>query len=801
MKLFKKIMLITCSMLFMIPAAAKADTNLPADVQAAKAAYDTFGALIKKYDAWIIKQVNDQEERIKTLKFPVTPFTLADDETAEITIPSDLFRVMSTFDRINIYGSGFKSTDFIEGISPTKGNMGSVSSPWIADNHYQIRTTTFTTDHIAELARGDEAYSGYKLLLTGPMYVKSIDFSSENGVSMTMDTTAWEVLGGDKEILDDIAVTVDATSRLSIAGITTFEEDKFKRHAGNLTGGDTYKTAEYYTSKNYLPGRQIYKFGPALEIGYNPALPKLKEDPNKPGYATYEILDHHFANNASDIQHFDALFGKNLEYVLCFDNWPSWYVEGPDVGRGTPAVENFDAAADLVAKYIASYDKHFDGRGPTWVEVKNESTILSEWSHHDNPDPYYGWQVLADFHNKVADAVKAESPDVLVGGPTAAWMALDHANFDQAKKNLDFMSATAQHLDFYSYHFYESKDLILHDTVGNYVGYLTGRLEADLDLLQNYMINNNIVKPLVISETGTLHNGFTDPDYWIILKNYNGYMVRYMNRANEFDMVVPFILPAMWWDKEAPEALWAYGPNGKLIPTVEEGLTPIHYFLEMWDEYTGDLLPAATNDVNNNIYVHSTQNDNVIYVAVTNMNAQRANIDLNILLDGQIVEKIERTTTYLDMGKLYFVDNEPIDSLKDIFMHVEETSIFKITLDHAPNTTTTITKNTYYGDTILQDTGSPANFVIPLPTANIQSSVLRVSLGRDDGFKVPLNVSINGYAFEEYDLSFTDKNDRYFGYVDFTVPSNILKATNEITVSVDQSGGKISTVALINMEK
>ncbi|ONI44395.1 hypothetical protein AN641_07485 [Candidatus Epulonipiscioides gigas] len=618
---------------------------------------------------------------------------------------------------------------------------------------------------------------------------------------MTMDTRAWEVLGGDKEVLDGITVNVDATNRLSIEGVTEFENRKFKTlYAYPIGHPDGYTVAEYYTQKDFMPGRQIYKFGPSLVTGYDSYTPKLKEDTANPGYADYSIFPTLFSNGAPDISVFDRLYPTSLEYVLCFDNWPNWMVEGKDIGKGTPAVEHFDAAADLAAKYIKAHDTELEGRGPTWVEVKNESTISSEWSHHGNPIPEYGWDVLADFHNITADAIKTESPDTLVGGPTAAWMALDNGNFKEASRHTKFIDETAEHLDFYSYHFYESKDLVLNDTDTNYLGYLTGRLEANLDLLRNHMVNTNNVKPLVISETGTLHNGPDEPDYWIKLKNHNAYMVRYMNRANEFDIVVPFVIPATWWSPDSDNILWTYDERGKLYPTPETGLTDMKYFIEMWDEYNGDLLPVSTNDVNDNIYVHSAQDGNVIYIAVTNMNAQQANIDLNVILEDEQIQKIERTTTYLDMGELHFMDNEPMESLNDIFMHVEETSIFKITLNEAPTIDTTHTKMTYYGDKMLQDTGAPSNFVIQIPNTNVNSSILRVSVGRHGGFSAPLNVTINNYKFESYDMSFTNKADRYFGYVDFIVPVDILQEQNEITVSINQNGGKVSTVALINYE-
>ncbi|WP_305766956.1 beta-agarase [Candidatus Epulonipiscium viviparus] len=799
MKLLKKAMIIASTLFFAFPiSAAEIAANLPDYVVNENAAYETLDTVIEKYETKTLVQVNDHEVRIQNITVPIEPFTLAANETKEIEIPADLARIMFIFSRLDAYGSGFKNK-YIEGISPHVGNTGKVADQWIGDTNYQVKTNSFAINHAKELSRGDQAYSGYKLKFTGPVVVDSLKLVEPNGASMTMDTRAWEVLGGDAPILDDIIVTVDATNRLSIEGITEFENRKFKTlYAYPIGHPHGYTVAEYFTPKDFMPGRQIFKFGPSLETGYDSSIPKLTEDASKPGYADYSIFPELFSNGASEIAVFDKLYPTDLEYVVCFDNWPSWTVEGINNGKGTPAEQHFAAAADLAAKYITAHDAELEGRGPTWIEVKNESDITSEWSHHATSDN--GWELLAEFHNITADAIKAENPDALVGGPTSAWMALDNGNFSKAEQNLKFMDDTANHLDFYSYHFYESKNLVLNDTDSNYVGYLTGRLEADLDLLRNHMINTNNLKPIVISETGTLHNGPEESDYWIKLKNHNAYMVRYMNRANEFDIVVPFVIPATWWSPASDNILWTYDENGKFYPTPETGLTDMKYFIEMWDEYNGDLLPAYSNGVNNNIHVHSAQDGNIIYVAVTNMNAQRAYIDLDLKLQDEQIEKIERTTTYLNLGELHFVDNEPLDSLNDIFMHVEETSIFKITLNESPEINTTLTKTTYYGDVTLQPTGTPATFIINTPTDNVQSSILRISLGRHGGFNAPLNVSINDYNIESYDLSFTNKPDRYFGYVDYVIPTDILKTQNEITVTVPQNGGKISTVALIHLE-
>ncbi|ONI43639.1 hypothetical protein AN641_09390 [Candidatus Epulonipiscioides gigas] len=808
MKLNKKlglflITVVTLPMLGLFNSSHATEAVLPPLIAAQKMAYDTFPDIIAKYNPTMIQQVNDNEDRIKVVKIPLEPFALKAGEAKEIEIPADIARIIFTFERLTVYGSGFKNMGPIEVIWPDEGNVGKVHAGWFSDTAYQIKDDNFPIDHLEELARGDEAYTGYKLRFNGPVEVKELNVFKENGVSMVMDTTAWEVIGGDKEILDGLSIDVDATKRLSLEGITEFEDDKFKRlYTNPVTGADGYKVAEYFVPKGFSPGRQIVKLAPTFEIGYSANEPKLVEDATRPGHADLTFFDNYRKQDIIDINNMDKYYSSDLEYVICFDNWPSWTYEGKDIGRGTPDVEHFDGAAELIAEYVSAYDDRMDGRGPTYIEVKNESTLVSEWSHHTNAEQGYGWDVLADFHNMVAKAVHEKSPDTQVGGASAAWMALDNAGFTPAREHMKFMDDTKNDLDFYSYHFYESKDLILNETVENYGGYLTGRLEANLDLLHNHMVLTDNIKPILITETGTLHSGPSDSDYWINLKNHNSYMIRYMNRADEFDMVTQFILPAIWWNKEDPKAIWLYGENGQLIPTQEEGLSKTKYFIEMWDEYTGELLPVKTNDVNNNVYAHSAQDGNVIYVAMTNMNPQRAYIDLNLNLKDEQIETIERTTMYLDLGKLHFVDNEKLDSLEDIFMHVEETSIIKITLNEAPEITDVLHKNTFYGDRMLQPTGAtPAQFFIDIPADNIASttnSILRVSLGRTDGFNVPINVTINGYALEAYDLSYSDKVGNFFTYIDFEIPTDILQEKNELAISVNQEDGHISTVALIN---
>jgi hypothetical protein len=178
------------------------------------------------------------------------------------------------------------------------------------------------------------------------------------------------------------------------------------------------------------------------------------------------------------------------------------------------------------------------------------------------------------------------------------------------------------------------------------------------------------------------------------------------------------------------------------------------------------------------------------------MNPQRLSLDLNIDLGGAKIYDIEQRRLYLEQGKLHYETKKQAD-LKSLPMAVEETSIIKITLDKSPVVKDILLEKTYYADEMLKATGQPAAFQIAAPVEQLQSTVLRVSFGRENGFNIPMGVTVNGKHYQ-HDISFTNKPGRFFGYVDFDIPAGDIKEMNQVVVSLPQQGGTVSTVAFIN---
>ncbi|RME70019.1 MAG: beta-agarase [Verrucomicrobia bacterium] len=757
--------------------------RLPPDAQRTKAHLELLFSIADRFNARFIEHINTGEKRIQAIDVP----GCAGPVEGEVRVPlsPELVQVLEFFRVLEVRGEGLTAVDLFF----WNGAEEMPLTYWAhRDNYIAARRTTMQV-------RPDQ-YEGCELIFRGRGTVAAVQLFQDHGVSPVFNDEAWGIVGGRRPILK-LKASVDTGRRRSIDGVTRFEEEKFKRVYAGIDGGyednpEAWEAARFYKSYGFFPGRQIAKLGPELEHAYGYSdRPLMREDPARPGWSDYSFFEQNYLLDPELIAKIDRFWPRDLKFAMCLNNWPSWMEpEGLNIRNdmGTPAPELFDAAADLAARYIAAY-RRMEGRVAQWWEVKNESTIKHEWMFHNEPG-YDSWGLLAEFHNVVADRIKASFPEIKVGGPTSAWMALDVNDFALARDQMRFMDLTRDHLDFYSHHFYEGKELVINDPArdSNSGTYLSGRLIADLDLLQNHMALTDNWKPMIISETGSLHEGDRDLDHWILLKNFNSLMIRYMNRANEFKLVVPFLIPVTWWDHDARHYLMRYREDGSIEPTHQAK------FLELWAPYRGELLPVQSSS--RDLTLHAVADGNIVQVAINNMHPQRASVDLDVDLHGRRIRSILQTRLYLEYGRLEF-RTEELPSLEAIPVAVEETTIVRIELDAPPELRGTLLEKTFYGDATLLPTGEPARFRVQCPTEGLERARLRVCFGRDHGFSEPLTVSMNGQTWTE-DLSYSNLTDRFFSYAEFDVPVDAVSGDNEIVVTIPQAGGRISSVALVN---
>nr|AYA22371.1 AgaB-2 [Paenibacillus agarexedens] len=809
--------------------AAEVNDELPENIRTDKADFDTIPAVAEHYKGQFgdnavayFNSINGESriQRINFLQFPDGQYLQINGEVT-FDIPAMDARVWRLFGDVRFEGSVaqtmelyvidpngvethwtvFQNGGWKDGITGLYTNYTKMG--FQEDNP----TEGITHPWLIKGTNGDIIYEGYKMKIVGNGTLRSVYHWEEEGVPLEFDTSAWTVLGGDKDILN-VSVNVDALTNLSMDGVDKLPEEVFKRYHVNSgpigleqAGGEFTVLDEAYhrTTHDYgfTPGRGAFHYNLLTSWA------GLKEDPARPGYADFTATNEVYAKSQPAIDKFESLYPSiGKDYVLTLDGWPRWMWESPNSGQsehfGTPSRANFDAAADASAKLIKSIDTRFDGLGPKYVEVKNESTIPQEWWFFQS-EPEQAWSYLSEFHNKVAAEVKAENPDVLVGGPSSAFMYLEKNDFDEARAQLKFMDDTKDSLDWYSHHFYENANLFIHDRENNSDGFLSGRMEAVLDLLNAHMANTDNVKPIYITEEGTYNTAGSDADYFQKLVAFNGYMLRFINYSDTIGMLVPYLYPIINWRPNSTGTFYKYNEtqNGLL-----EEMTPMEAYLDMWKDYRGAFLPSEADQ--ERVFTNAVRYNDKVYVAVHNLNSQRVNLDLNVFTGGANIAGVTRKHFFLEKGDLTY-EQKNVADLNNVYMRVQEMSVFEITLDSNPPFTKTWEREFAYAPQELVPTSvnAPASFTVQARPADLAKATLRIGFGKTgSGFAEDMQVVVNSgdtanmQSFSK-DLAYTDKPGNLLTFAEFELDTSKLLTSNTIEITLPDDDGYITSVQII----
>lgn len=611
---------------------------------------------------------------------------------------------------------------------------------------------------------------------TGPVVVTEVVFSSQNKLSTTFDDLPYRNLG-DEQPPEVVTVTLDPSRELSVGGVVDLQREKFFRYYA--TPGGVHPSLEQWAhERNFRPGRQIFKMQYALVKGYSPRQPKLTESATQSGHADLSFFDRY---DASPRSRFAIEPFQNIDYAMCLDNWPD-FMSVPHVGRGTPLVEHFDAAAELAGAFVGAQVKQ-GGRTATWWEVKNESTIKSEWDYHwaDN-----SWDLLADFHNKVAAEIHSVSPATQVGGPSSAWMQLQVNDFGLYRSQRGFMDATKGRLDFYSHHFYEDIGTVgaWHRRESTYTNYLLGRVDAILNMLQAHMQGTDNVRPLLITECGSLQPGRGPSDYWLRLRSFSAYLHKFLSRPQEIDLCVPFAFLNVPWNPASGNAAFipktgqpANGPISGYDPT------PVTHFFDLWRDFEGRRLP--TEHSVRWLDVSAVHQGRRLTVALTNMSGRRRVVNL-AGLDATPVDAVFQRRLFYRDGQVQYQDAVPAD-LSAVEVDVEETTLVMIDLK-TPLAVQGVQQRSfaYAVDTAVKlDKDASIPIAVSDPRS-VTTARLVVGVHRSGGLTEPLDIACNGKEVSGQQ-QWAKEHRHLFAPLTFNIDPAGLKTSNVITIAASQN--------------
>ena len=624
------------------------------------------------------------------------------------------------------------------------------------------------------------------LILKGSAVVTGMRLISLEGLSSTFDESLFNITDNSEPPMDAV-IHVDPSRTLAIEGVSELPTDRFYRLYFN-PGSDLSGMEADFAAKGFYPGRQMLKLAHELETRHGAFTePLLQEDPKRTGYADLSIFEQ---------RSFDQFKSTNpeLDFAQCFNIWPSFMdakISGQKNKLGTPAIDAFDAAAELAAAYVAD-EIEDSGRTANYWEVKNESDIQHEWTYHLLPQ-FDGWGLLGDFHNRVARALKKVDPTIQVGGPASAWprMEMGRPGFSVWENHKQFMSLTKSDLDFYSHHFYDRG--VRSSYVARNEGYddwLQGRLDCVLDLICAEMHNSGNIKPLLITEYGTLLGGTREIDYWLRVSNYSSFMMQFMERPADFSLTVPFLLGYMHWEPDSGFALVKRNSLGDFE------LSKNAYFMDLWEGVGGEYL--YLDPIHPRIHSLAWKKGQQIFIAVNNQSGSSLKLRPELILpsNNQIQSIRYRLPTYQN-GR-FQLRRDDLEIGESLSIGNAETAVIIIETEAPTVTSEQVLETAYYGQETILSLWKRATVTIDTPSQNIsrlQSLTLRLGLEDKNGPSGTLKGRFNGHSFK-IDLDSYASIENFYEYVDVTIPVNQLRDVNKITLSLKDDSTILSHAKL-----
>ncbi|MDF1737875.1 MAG: sulfatase-like hydrolase/transferase [Verrucomicrobiales bacterium] len=705
----------------------------------------------------------------------------------EIALPAGAERIATFFRHFGFHGENLDQIKEVHVVpfSPDKSPPRS------------MQVTEFYRVQMPTIPESDEDPAPMKIRFflkdeSATCRIDNLVFYAQNPVSPEFDSIPYVDLGSDQPRVP-VVVDADIEHELVIDGTSDLQRERWFRY--HETPGSTDASFQRWAyERGFLPARGFLKFNPALTKGWGKDPETLKEREDKPGAADLSFFE--WSDSGERLRSaIPELQGKS--FTMCFNDWPE-FMSVPLKGRGTPLVERFDEAAELAAAYVA--DQIADaGYTATWWEVKNESSVKSEWDHHFAKG-LDGWGLLADFHNRTADAIHAKAPGVKVGGPSSAYMQLQVKDFELYRSQARFIEETRGHIDFFSHHFYENLGMLgAHERRDSgYSSYLLGRYEAVLDMLRAHMHQADNVLPILITETGSLQNGRRPADNWFRLMAWNAYLNKSMQRPDQIDLFIPFIFLNMSWNPYSGDA--AFSPKDGLDKAWKiEDFEPstIAHFFEFWRDFDGRRLPVSFD--HDWLDVTAVHDDGQISLAVTNMGGRQLAVDLSGLVKKAGATGARQKRLNYHRGKVVFQPWHEVDAAA-VPVDVNETTVIQLPLSEPLTPAEPYQLKRWFAlETGVKSTGEATEFLVKIPNPNpVKSARLLVGVHRSGGITEPLTATING---TEIAIGTGDANEfsEFFAPLDADIPADLLQAENQVLIKA-QEGTTVTSVQVVTLD-
>ncbi len=600
-------------------------------------------------------------------------------------------------------------------------------------------------------------------------------------------------------------VMVNLNVRHSVNGFSEFDRSRFILVHAGLKENDwetDQKRADFLNEYDVYLGRN------------NGALPwflsQTLEHPSNSGWIDHTSLETQ-GNNVKSNYVSDTASHQLEDRVAnhMIGGQMNMYPNGQENGNGF-GLGSYDALADYFSGFLSYFygDGGADGEPkPYMVEVVNEPFVKANSYQTTKSN-------IAELHNVVAEKIKENHPDVLVGGYTAAHPAFEAADFGLWDANWRmFIDTAGENMDFYSVHLYDYLSPSDHHD-STKTQYRSGsNVEAILDMIEHYsMISLGEVKPFAISEFGSFEpidggEAWTPESNWSDIRSFSSILMQLLERPDRILQAMPFVVLKAEWGRDRSTG-HPYGPRlfrQRFEDPEDTGdewvYSELIQFYELWKNVNGIRVDTTSED--QDVQVDAYVDDKKLHLILNNLELEPKQIDLRFVSTERnaIISAVSKQTFEINGAPLIEeIQYENIPST--LTLEANATMIIEYDFTDEVLVDQSSEEKKYYAKTYLQTIASSQDITFEIEDVSVPAfgeAVLRVGLGRSHEKSLKPVISFNGETVEvPEDWRGYDQGTRssFFGVIEIPIPVALLQTNNDITIDFDDNGGHVSSVTM-----
>ncbi|MDV7185910.1 hypothetical protein R3X25_01350 [Lutibacter sp. TH_r2] len=564
--------------------------------------------------------------------------------------------------------------------------------------------------------------------------------------------------------------------------------------------------------------------------GLKGALNRVKQDPNRPGFADASHLKK-LGYNAiksyknKDLKQYDNRLNNMVIGSQFHPIWPegSKTKQGWSLSQKDTKQEPFGKAS---GEYMAHYIKEFfsaDKKRPKFIEVINEPMwdLVPRKNRGIAEKEIEAVQKMAKFHSTVAREIKKLNPDVLVGGFTCAFPDFEFYDFNRWNYRWkQFIDITGDDMDFWSLHFYDfpCKQKYEKGKLTYVKKYRKGsNIKATLDMLEQYsMLKFGKIKPLVISEYSVQAHRYRDLAWtpwrdFLYVKSANSMLMTFMDYSNSVAMAIPFFMLKSEWGRTKD----GHPYRSRLFRQQfeKEGetgdkwvYTDLVHFYQLWSDVKGKRVDITSNniDIQTDAYVKG----NKAYVILNNLTEEKISLKLNVFNQrNNVLKRVKIKHHYapykpIEIEREGVVEEKTVKKINEIELEAEGTMVLEYFFKKTIKFSELKEETKYFSEEYLKPIEANKELIFNInniEVADNSKAVLRIGIGRDHGKSLKPQVQLNGENIsvpENYAGLPQTERDRFYGVLEIPIDTKLLKTNNKISVKFADNGGHLATVTM-----